>query len=169
MIKHKFTSISSGGGFVHYWITFPEYGIGVLINHEKSGLPKEGESFDIGAYRVDYDYLEDSSECIGEFFSDSFNTLENFRHADIVSRAYGYCEGLGLFKEKKVNKKFLCVWNDEIFEVHDFESLYKSYKDTNLYSKEFEDMYGDSIYVMLDVMALNQKVTFDNMEVTRLK
>jgi hypothetical protein len=70
-------------------------------------------------------------------------------------------------------KKFLCVWNEgsdfEIFEVHDFLSLYHGFKKTNLFSEEFEDMFGDPIETMLDVMALNQKVTFDNMQVTRIR
>jgi hypothetical protein len=66
-------------------------------------------------------------------------------------------------------KKFLCVWNDDIFEVHDLASLYDQYKRTNLYEQQFEDEFGDSINILLDVIALNQTVTFDNMTVTRIR
>lgn len=166
MIKHTFEDISTGGGFNHYWITFPEYGFGVLVNEEGGGsnLPKEGERFDIGVYR-----LEDRKH-IGEHFENSFNTLDNFSHAQIVPRVFGYAEGLGLAKKNKPIKKFLCIWNDDIFEVHDFMSLFQNYKNTNLYSVDFEnDWGGDTFEQCLDVMALNQKVTFDNLEVTRIR
>lgn len=171
MIKHTFKDISTGGGFNHYWITYPEYGIGVLVNDENGGaLPKEGKRFDIGVYKLDFDFLDDGSACIGDHFEDSFNTLDNFSHAQIVARAFGYCEGLGLVKKQKSIKKFLCVWNDDIFEVHDLLSLYQGYKNTNLYSEEFsEEWGGDTIDQLLDVMALDQKITFDNMTVMRVR
>ena len=71
------------------------------------------------------------------------------------------------------NKKFLCVWNegsdDEIFQVHDHTSLYDEYKRTNLFEDEFGHMFGDSIYILLEDLEINQKITFDNMDVTRIR
>ncbi len=170
MIKHTFEDISSGGGFNHYWITFPQYGIGVLINKENSGaLPKEGDRFDIGVYKLEYESNCDKSPSMGEHFENSFNTLDNFGHAQIVARALGYCEGLGLIKKENVIKKFLCVWNDDIFEVHDFASLYDNYKRTNLYEEQFAEEYGSCIDSILDSLELDEIIFFDNMKVTRLK
>lgn len=168
MLKHTFDDISTGGGFNHYWITYPQFGIGVLINEEGGGaLPKEGERFDIGVYRLD------DGKHIGDHFENGFNTLENFGHAQIVSRAFGYCEGLGLVKKSKSNKKFLCVWNEgsdsEIFEVHSLLSLWENYKRTNLYEESFADMYGSCFEAILDSLEINQKQNFDNMDVTRIR
>jgi hypothetical protein len=174
MIKHTFEDISSGGGFNHYWITFPKYSIGVLINKADSGaLPKEGDRFDIGVYKLEYESNCDKSPSMGEHFENSFNTLDNFGHAQIVARALGYAEALGLAKEKKTYKKFLCIWNEgsdsEIFEVHDFASLWDNYKRTNLYEDEFAENYGSCIEAILDSLEIDEKVTFDNMEVTRIR
>lgn len=163
MIKHTFEDITTGGGFNHYWITYPEYGFGVLVNEEGGGnVPKEGDRFDIGVY-----HLEDGKH-IGEHFENSFDTLENFSHAQIIARCLGYAEGLKIAK-KRIHKRFLCVWNDDIFEVHDLASLYDNYKRTNLYEEQFEQEYGAAINFILDDLDINEKATFDNMEVTRLK
>lgn len=174
MIKHTFEDISSGGGFNHYWITFPQYGIGALVNKENSGaLPKEGDRFDIGIYKLDYEGIGDGSASIGDHFENSFNTLDNFGHAQIVSRVFGYAEGLGLVKKRKCHKKFLCIWNEgsdsEVFEVHSLLSLWENYKRTNLYEEQFAEEYSSCIEAILDSMELNEKQTFDNLDISRIR
>ena len=144
MIKHTFEDISTGGGFNHYWITFPEYGFGVLVNDEGGGaLPKEGKRFDIGVYR-----LEDG-KYIGEHFENSFNTLDNFSHAQIIPRVFGYVEGLGLAKKKEDKRIYVTFYTDN-FELSD---------DSKLVNFEFfsDDMgYDEASIHMIDKLGLNE-------------
>lgn len=83
----------TGGNCRHYYLKFPLYGVGVLINNENTKAPDEGESFDMGIYHLE------SDGSIGDMVSDNaFTTLEDFRLKEIYSRIEGYLEGKGYKK-----------------------------------------------------------------------
>ena len=65
---------------------------------------------------------------------------------------------------------YLCKWNGgDIIEVHTKQSLYDTYKDTNLYDGEFQDNYDMSINEVLNELQVEHFRIFDNMEVRRIK
>lgn len=65
---------------------------------------------------------------------------------------------------------YLCKWNSgEIIEAHTRQSLYETYKDTNLYNGEFEDDYDMSINEILNELQVEHYRVFDNMEIRRIK
>ena len=65
---------------------------------------------------------------------------------------------------------YLCKWNDgDIIEIHTKQSLYDTYKDTNLYDGEFERDYGMNINEVLASLEMESFRGFDNMEIRRIK
>ena len=65
---------------------------------------------------------------------------------------------------------YLCKWNGgDIIEIHTKQSLYDTYKDTNLYDGEFERDYGMNINEVLASLEMESFRGFDNMEIRRIK
>ena len=65
---------------------------------------------------------------------------------------------------------YLCKWNDgDIIEIHTKQSLYDTYKDTNLYDGEFERDYGMNINEVLASLEVESFRGFDNMDIRRIK
>jgi hypothetical protein len=92
-MKYKLESTCTGGNCEHFWLALHEYGVGVLMNNDYTKEPQEGESFDVGIYK-----LEDDNG-IGEHFDNCFTTLENFKKSQIVARMIGYVEGHGFMRK----------------------------------------------------------------------
>jgi len=82
--------IHTGGGCEHYYLTYPEFKLAVLINDENQSIPVDGVDFDLGIYHLE------SDGSMGEHISDDcFATLENFQYDKIYDRMRGYLEGKG--------------------------------------------------------------------------
>ena len=65
---------------------------------------------------------------------------------------------------------YLCRWNDgDIIEIHTKQSLFDTYKDTNLYDGEFQDNYDMSINEILNELQVEHYRIFDNMNIRRIK
>ena len=82
--------IGTGGNCEHYYLRYPKFGVGVLLNNEYTKAPKEGEDFDLGIY-----FLESDGSMGDHVSDDCFTTLEDFRLKEIYSRIEGYLEGKG--------------------------------------------------------------------------
>ena len=110
--------ISTGGGCEHYYLKYPQFGVGVLINNDYTKAPKDGEDFDLGIYHLE------SDGSMGDHVSDDcFTMLENFQLKEIYARIEGYLEGKG-YKPVKLHNPFngeihfpkatdLYLWLDE--------------------------------------------------------
>lgn len=94
MIKYQIEEISTGGGCEHILIRYPSFGLCVLINNENQKVPRSGESYDIGVYKLE------SEGWMGEYIEDCFETFNNFDKKTIAERTLGYLEGKGLAEEK---------------------------------------------------------------------
>lgn len=114
--------ISTGGGCEHYYLRYPQFGVGVLINNDYTKAPVDGEDFDLGIYHLEPD------GSMGDHVSDDcFTTLMNFQLQEIYARIEGYLEGKG-YEPVKLHKPFngeihfpkatdLYLWLDEN-EIH---------------------------------------------------
>lgn len=93
MIKYQMEEISTGGGCEHILIRYPSFGLCVLINNENQRVPKLGESYDIGVYKLD------SGGWMGDCMDDCFEYFHDFDIKNIAERTWGYLEGKGLVEE----------------------------------------------------------------------
>lgn len=86
----KIEHIHTGGGCEHYYLRYPEFKLGVLINDDYTKAPNDGSDFDLGIYHLE------SDGSMGDHVSDDcFATLENFQYNEIYDRMRGYLEGKG--------------------------------------------------------------------------
>lgn len=114
----KIEHISTGGGCEHYYLTYPEFGLSVLINDQNHNAPIDGDDFDIGIY-----HLEPDGSMGNHVSDDCFTTLEDFQFHAIYERMRGYLEGKG-YEPVKLHNPFngeihfpkatdLYLWLDE--------------------------------------------------------
>lgn len=89
-MKFEMEEISTGGGCEHIFIRYPSFGLCVLINNENQKVPKLGESYDIGVYKLEPD------GGMGECIDDCYEYFHDFNKETIAQRTWGYLEGKGL-------------------------------------------------------------------------
>jgi hypothetical protein len=87
--QYLIENISTGGGCEHILIQYPTFGLCVLINNENQKVPRSGESYDIGVYKLEQEGW------MGEYIDNCFETFDNFDRATIAERTWGYLEGKG--------------------------------------------------------------------------
>ena len=98
--KYSIEDISTGGGCEHILIQYPTFGLCVLINNENQKVPKPGESYDIGVYKLE------PEGWMGDYIENCFETFDNFDRKTIVERTMGYLEGKGFEKKPLYNHMY---------------------------------------------------------------
>ena len=83
-------------------------------------------------------------------------------------------EEIKKYIEDNDKKIFFCSWEGYLGEIHTEQSMYKKYKDTNLYDKEeYEDHYNFANYTDFETLVkyagVEEVNTEDNMTIVRLK
>lgn len=91
-MKFEMEHITTGGGCEHIIIKYPDLGVCVLVNNIDTKVPKLGESYDLGVYKLE------PEGWMGEHFDGMFETFDNFDKRTIVVRTQGYLEGKGFEK-----------------------------------------------------------------------
>lgn len=99
-MRFEMEEISTGGGCEHILIQYPDLGVCVLINNDHQKVPKLGECYDIGVYKLE------PEGWMGEHFDGMFETFDNFDKRTIVSRTQGYLEGKGFEKKTMYNHMY---------------------------------------------------------------
>lgn len=100
MKQYLIENISTGGGCEHILIQYPTFGLCVLINNENQKVPRSGESYDIGVYKLEQEGW------MGEYIDNCFETFDNFDRDTIVERTWGYLEGKGFEKKTLYNHMY---------------------------------------------------------------
>ena len=128
----------------------------------------------------------------GEIWSNKVEEFYNLKNAQY------YCDrrNTGVYKTHRIQisyddykvvdrtgettaPKFLCMWNDDICELHTRESLFKGYGFTNLYDKDEtpewifhdEEVFLDELLnqISIDPKYINDVFHCDNMTLTRVQ